>query len=261
MKTIVLTGAAGNIGKVLREQWSDGRYQLRLNDIKPLGELATHETAYIGDLRDAGFCTELLKGADTVVHMAGIGTDLELDLLIEHNLKALLSLYQAASTHAVRVIYASSNHAIGMYASETDIDEHAAVRPDSLYGVSKVWGEAIARLYFDKHGVESICLRIGSFETEPFERRHLHTWLSHADMQHLVERCIEALHPGFHIMYGVSANTRNWWRQRDNPIGYHPQSNAEDFAERIASIPTRGGPLAELFQGGGFAASDYTKKT
>ncbi|SDX52596.1 uronate dehydrogenase [Collimonas sp. OK242] len=260
MKTIVLTGAAGNIGKVLRQQWSDGRYQLRLNDINPLGPMAAHETQHIGDLRDAAFCSELLAGADAVVHMAGIGTDLELDLLIEHNLKALLSVYQAARSHAVRVIYASSNHAIGMYPVATEIDEYAAVRPDSLYGVSKVWGEAVARLYYDKHGVESVCLRIGSFEAEPFERRHLHTWLSHSDMQHLAECCIEAPHTGFQIMYGVSANTRCWWQQSDNPIGYQPQSNAEDFAARIADIPSRGGPLAEQFQGGGFAATDYSQK-
>lgn len=258
MKTIVLTGAAGNIGRVLRQGWSDGRYQLRLNDIKPLGEMAAHETQHIGDLRDTAFCAALLDGADAVVHMAGIGTDLALELLIEHNLKALLGVYQAARTHSVRMIYASSNHAIGMYATEIDIDEYAAVRPDSLYGISKVWGEGIARLYFDKHGVESVCLRIGSFEAEPFERRHLHTWLSHRDMQHLAECCIEAPQVGFQIVYGVSANTQRWWRQSDNPIGYQPQSNAEEFAARIAAIPSRGGPLAEQFQGGGFASADYS---
>ena len=259
MKTIVVTGAAGKIGQILRRRWSDGRFHLRLNDVRDLGNIAAHESQFLGDLRDPDFCCQLLQSADAVVHLAAVSTDQELGVLIEHNLKALVSVYEAARVHKVRVIYASSHHVVGMYSSNEMVDAHAQLRPDSFYGLSKVWGEAIARMYFDKHGVHSICLRIGSCEKEPMDRRHLYSWLSYEDMGHLVECSIDATNIEFEIVYGVSANTRAWWQISNNLIGYRPVSNAEDFVSKVGDVMTQGGPIAELFHGGRFAAANYSK--
>jgi uronate dehydrogenase len=159
-----------------------------------------------------------------------------------------------------RVVFASSNHAIGMYPVTEQLGLDCALRPDGFYGLSKVWGEALARMYWDKHGIESVCVRIGSCLERPTEPRHLSTWFGHRDLLHFIDRCIEAEDVGFLTVWGVSANTRSWW---DNSgaerLGYRPTQNAEDYAAEILARPNPLDALGQRFQGGSFVGIDYSR--
>jgi len=260
MKKIVLTGAAGRIGSVVRAHFAAARQPLLISDIRPCLAVTPGETERVGDLCDAAFTRNLLSGVDTVIHMAGIPDDRPLAELIGPNFLALNTLYTAAQEMGVRrVVFASSNHATGMYPAGQIIDTQVAVKPDSDYGAAKVWGEALGRMFWDKHGLETICLRIGSFTERPVSVRHLSTWLSHRDLCALLEVCIEAPRLGFEIIYGVSANTRSWWDNRHSRLPYRPLDNAEDYAERIAREAPPADPLEARFQGGDFAARYFNR--
>ncbi len=135
-----------------------------------------------------------------------------------------------------------------MYASGHPLDGTDPVRPDSDYGASKAFGEALARMYVDKFGLEVVCLRIGSFRPRPRMARELSTWLSPADMTRLTLAALQAPDVGFEVVYGVSANRRSWWSPEPGlRIGYEPQDDAEAYAAELDGDP---GPL----QGGEFAA-------
>ena len=157
------------------------------------------------------------------------------------------------------MVFASSNHAIGMYPVTEQLRLDCALRPDGFYGLSKVWGEGMARMYWDKHGIESICVRIGSCLERPTEPRHLSTWFGHEDLLHLIERCIEAPDIGYMAVWGVSANTRSWW---DNTgaerLGYRPTQNSEDYAADVLSRPNPLDAIAQRYQGGGFVTQGFT---
>jgi uronate dehydrogenase len=147
-----------------------------------------------------------------------------------------------------------------MYPVTERLSLDCELRPDGFYGLSKVWGEALARMYWDKHGIESVCVRIGSCLERPTEPRHLSTWFGHADLMHFLDRCIEAEDLGFITVWGVSANTRSWW---DNSgaerLGYTPKQNAEDYAEEVLARPNPLDALGQRFQGGGFVGIDYSR--
>src|SRR5450631_281477 len=213
MKKIALTGAGGQLGAVLRTALVARGVALRsAGGSKPLAPLAGGEDVMHGDLRDRVTVDRLLEGVDVLIHFAGTSVERPLPEIIDNNLRALVEVYEGARRHRVsRVVFASSNHAIGMYPVTDRLGLDCAPRPDGLYGLSKVWGESLARLYWDKHGIESVCVRIGSCVERPTEPRHLSTWFGHADLLHFVDRCIEAPQVGFMIVWGVSANTRGWW--------------------------------------------------
>jgi uronate dehydrogenase len=157
------------------------------------------------------------------------------------------------------VIFASSNHAFGMHPVESKLRSDATYRPDGFYGLSKMWGEGLARLYWDKHGVESVCLRIGSAEKVPGNRRHLSTWLGPEDLIHLIERAIEAPDVGYAEIWGISNNTRAYWDvHAPNAIGYQPRQDAEEWAPAVENIEAHPDPLASHYQGGAFVVNDYT---
>ena len=168
------------------------------------------------------------------------------------------NLFVAARRNGVeRVVFASSNHATGFYRVGQPVDPGLPPRPDSRYGVSKVFGEALGRLYADKHGLAVACLRIGSFRERPQNARELRTWISHRDTVQLVRRCIDA--PPFHfiVVYGVSANTRNEWKDESAPlIGYRPEDNAEAFAKELESKTEAAGPASD-FHGGQYCAQEF----
>jgi uronate dehydrogenase len=146
-----------------------------------------------------------------------------------------------------------------MYSIDDKLDSGCAFRPDGFYGLSKVWGEAMTRMYWDKHGIEGIALRIGSCEKEPANPRHLSTWLSHEDTVQLVLCCIRAPAVGFLPVWGVSDNARSYWTPNAaEAIGYQPQSRSEDHAERVLAGPNPLDAVARQFQGGSFVTQDYT---
>jgi len=260
VKKIVLTGAGGMIGTVIRAYFQAEGRALTLTDLRALEPLHAGETVLQGDLSDAAFCTQLLAGADVVIHMAGVSNDQPLDVLLPHNFVALNNLYVAAHTQGVaRVIFASSNHTIGMEAAGRKIDTRVPVNPDSYYGTSKVWGEALARMFWEKHGVESVCLRIGSFLPKPVSQRNLSTWLSHRDFCALLDASVYTPGLGFEIVYGVSANTRAWWDNSTSRVPYQPRDNAEDFAAEIAHAAPPADAREALYQGGDYAARGFDR--
>ena len=177
--------------------------------------------------------------------------------ILDHNIKTTYNVYEAARRQGVRrVVFASSNHAIGMYPRSQKIGPDVPVRPDTYYGVSKAFGEALGRLYSEKWGLEVACIRIGTVNAEdkPLTARHLSTWLSHRDAVGLIRACLDA--PlNFQIVYGVSKTSRAWWDMRPaEALGYSPQDNADDYADEVGPDPSE--PLGR--QGGQFVAPDFT---
>lgn len=212
MTRVLMTGAGGRIGQVLRENLRAGYPQLRLFVRDPVYDVRPSEQLIIGHLRELDRMQEAMEGVDVVVHLAGIPDEATFSEILETNIVGTYHVFEAAKRSRVRrVVFASSNHATGFYPVSTIITPDVPVRPDTYYGVSKVCGEALGRLYHDKWGLEVVCLRIGSFRAKPEDARQLSTWLSHRDAIKLVRKSIDAPDVGFTIVYGVSANTRAWW--------------------------------------------------
>jgi uronate dehydrogenase len=258
---IALTGASGNIGRFLRTELPKHGVALRsIVGIEPPESVMPGEDVLHGDLRDAAVVDKVLAGMDAVIHLAGTSVERPLNEIIDNNLVALHQLYEGARRHKVRrVIFASSNHAFGMYSVHDKIDLDAPFRPDGLYGLSKAWGELMGRMYWDKHGIETIALRIGSCLEAPENHRNLSTWLSHTDVTELMLSCIRAPNVGFAPVWAISDNTRAYWTPTANvQVGFRPQSNAEEHASRIEARPHELDGVARQFQGGGFVTIDYT---
>src|SRR3954469_8904746 len=207
MTKVALSGAGGNIGRVLRPELLKRGVDLRsAGGSKPLEPLVEGEDVCPGDLRDPAVVDRLLQGVDVLIHMAGTSVERPLPEIIENNLVALHQVYEGARRNKVRrVIFASSNHAFGMHSVRDKLKIDAEFRPDGLYGLSKVWGEAMARMYWDKHGIESICVRIGTVAPgdRPTQPRHLSTWLANEDLVELMLCCIAATDVGFMAVWGV----------------------------------------------------------
>ncbi len=259
---VLLTGAAGEIGTVLRPALRPTAHRLRLLDRVPVVAPVANEEAVEGDITSADAMMAAMKDVDCIVHLAGIPREGAPPEDIFHtNVLGCHVVYEAARQNGVRrMIFASSNHVIGFYRADTDVGVNEPPRPDGYYGVSKVFGEAMGRLCADKFGMEVACLRIGSFRSRPEDARQLGTWISHGDMARLARCCVEA--PAFHylVLYGLSANRRARWgddHAARTHIGYQPQDNAEDFAAELEALPSAAGPVAEAFHGGPAAAMGF----
>jgi uronate dehydrogenase len=256
---ILITGAAGEIGRVLRAGLYDGKRSLRLLDVKPQDAARTGEEVIAADLADADALERAARGMDCIVHLAGVPREGAWAAILPHNIVGTYNLFEAARGAGVkRVIFASSNHVIGYYRANQEVGVTEPERPDSRYGVSKAYGEALGRLYADKYGLEVACLRIGSFRARPEDARQLATWISHRDMVELTRCCIEAAAFHFLVLYGVSNNTRNRWQNpHAGAIGYRPRDDAEQYAAELESIrPPAGDPAAE-FHGGPFCGLEF----
>lgn len=255
VKRLLLTGAAGGLGQVLRESLVPYAQTLRLADVADLGRAKAHEEIVTCDLADKAAVDALLNGCDAVVHMGGISTEHPFEQILEANIKGVFHLYEAARRHGVRrVVFASSNHVIGFHKQGDMLDANCAKRPDGYYGLSKAFGEDLSRFYFDRYGIETACLRIGSSFPEPKDRRMLITWLSYRDLTELIRCCLFAPRLGHTIVYGASDNKDKWWdNSQAAHLGFKPQDSSEPFRAKAESLP----PLAEddparIYQGGGF---------
>jgi uronate dehydrogenase len=236
MKTILLTGASGRIGRCLREALRD-EYRLVLFNRSAIEDLGANETLVRGDTTDAAAVEAAARGADVIVDMAGVSDVAPFrEKLLPTNILGTYNVFEAARVAGVpRVVYASTHHVVGYYPTEERADEGAPCRPSSMYGVTKCFAEATGRLYADKAGLQVICLRIGFFRERPLEERHLAVWISHGDMARLVRSAIEAPGIRYEIVYGISNNTRRWWdltRARE-VLGYEPQDDAERYAAEL----------------------------
>ena len=253
---VLLTGAAGLLGSVLRKELAPKLASLRSTDIAKLHDPAANEELVQADLADPAAVAGLMAGVDAVVHFGGLSKEAAFADIERVNIGGCHNVYEAARrAGARRIVFASSVHAIGFYEQTAVIDADAPTRPDSFYGIAKVFGEALARMYWDKHGLESVCVRIGSCEAKPSNRRHLRTWLSFADMVQIVERSLTVPRVGHTILYGASANTESFWDNRlARHIGYTPLDSADDYRREILAAdpyPARD-DVAVRYQGGIF---------
>lgn len=262
MKQVLITGAAGAIGSALRAGLRGVYPLLRLADIRPLAAAAPREECVTADLTDFVAVASMMDGIDCVVHLGGVPREGPWNAILDNNIIGTYNVFEAARRNGVkRVVFASSNHVIGYYRADKELGVDEPPRPDSRYGVSKVFGEALGRLYADKYGLSVACLRIGSFRERPQNARQLATWISPRDMVQLARCCIDAPDYRFLVLYGVSGNSRNRWRNRAaGLIGYQPQDNAEAYASEFTAPLADGTDPAVEFHGGEFCALEFKNK-
>jgi uronate dehydrogenase len=260
LKKIVLTGAAGRLGGYLRKPLAAKCETLVSTDIAPLTDpLIKGESFVQADLADYAKMAEIIKGADMVVHFGGHPDEKPFEDILHANIIGCYNIWQAAHEAGVRrIVYASSIHAVGLHPKTTAINIHTPHRPDSYYGLAKCFAEDMAKLYWDKKGLEAVCLRILSCANVT-NSRALGSWLSYDDLIHLVERAVDTPTTGFAVIYGVSNNDRS---PVDNTgasfLGYRPRDNAEQFAEDILANAPEPDPRDpdQMMHGGPFATTD-----
>lgn len=260
-RRILLLGAAGAIGSAIREGLASRYGLMRLADIAPLAPAGEREETVHADLLDIPSLVAAMAGIDTVVHMAGVPVEPETDAwaqVLPANIVGVHNLFEAARLAGVkRVLFASSHHAAGFHRRDTPTAETLVPRPDSYYGVSKVFGEAMGRMYADKFGLQVLSLRIGAYRDRPSDLRQLSVWISPRDTVELVRCGIEAPDFGYATVYGVSANTRKFWDNSEAGfLGYAPTDNAEEWAGEVLAGPPED-PTAARFQGGWYCAKDF----
>lgn len=260
MKRLLMTGAAGGIGRRVRKRLTEFCEILRVSDIEPLEPAGEREEVVQCDLCDRDRVRELVRDCDGILHLGGKSIEGSFEVILNANIIGCYNLFEAArNTGKPRILYASSNHAIGYYPRDARLDATATLRPDSLYGVSKCFGEALASLYHDKFGIETAIVRIGSCFPEPRNHRMLATWLSTDDFLALVERVFRVPRLGCPIIYGASDNDESWWDNRHvRYLGWKPKDNAESFRSKLDSAAGPPEDSAELrYQGGAFAQAGH----
>jgi uronate dehydrogenase len=262
---VLVAGAAGSIGTVVCSGLVDRGYDVVGLDraVEPEGFIGPWFTADCAD-PDAvqAVFAELAHsgGVEAVVHLAGYPTEGALPLELESHVVTTGALLDAMVAHGVpRMVYASSNHAVGRTPRSDLLTVDVPPRPDTFYGVAKVAAEALLRLYVDRYGIDAVMTRIGSFLPQPETRRALSTWLSHDDCVRMVEAALTAPDPGFAVIYGISANTRAWWDlEPGRALGYHPQDDAERFADQVeAGEPTADDEVEAAHVGGPFVTERF----
>ncbi|CAG9176413.1 NAD-dependent epimerase/dehydratase family protein [Cupriavidus pampae] len=252
---ILMTGAAGNLGKVLRDRLKRYADVVRLSDIADLGTAHAQEELVTCNLADPQAVHALVEGVDAIVHLGGVSVERPFEEILPANIQGTYNIYEAARRHGVkRVVFASSNHVIGFYKQGDMLDSDTVPRPDGYYGISKAFGEQMASFYFDRYGIETVSLRIGSSFPEAKDRRMLITWLGYDDLEQLIKRSIFVPDVGNLIVYGASANRDRWWDNgKAERLGFKPVESSEQFRAKVESVP----PLpaddpAGWYQGGAF---------
>ncbi|MGX0889861.1 uronate dehydrogenase [Pseudomonas sp. ADAK2 TE3594] len=256
---LLLTGAAGGLGKVLRERLRPYANVIRLSDIAAMTPaIDDREEVVPCDLADKQAVHQLVEDVDAILHFGGVSVERPFEEILGANICGVFHIYEAARRHGVkRVIFASSNHVIGFYKQDKTLDAHSPRRPDGYYGLSKSYGEDMASFYFDRHGIETVSIRIGSSFPEPQNRRMMSTWLSFDDMIQLLERALYTPNVGHTVVYGMSDNKSIWWDNRFAAhLGYAPQDTSEVFREKVEAqpMPAEDDP-ARVYQGGAFVAA------
>jgi uronate dehydrogenase len=258
LERLLITGAAGGLGRMARERMKHMAKTLRLSDIVDLGQAGENEELVVCDLGDPAAVNDLVAGCDGIVHLGGISVEDTFAKILNANIQGIYNLYEAARKNgSPRILFASSNHAIGFHPQTERLDASSPTRPDGLYGVSKCFGESMASMYHDKFGVETAILRIGSCFIEPKDHRMLSTWLSYDDFVSFAECVFSVPRLGCPIVYGASDNDAAWWDNRASAyLGWKPKDNAAAFRDKVnANVPkpAKGAPET-IYQGGKFAA-------
>jgi len=261
IRNLLITGGAGNIGRKLRHELGARFTRIRIIDAVAPAALAANEEAVQADISDIAAVERAMEGMDAVIHMAGVVREAPFEAILQANVVGTWNVYEAARRQGVgRVVFGSSNHAVGFYPRHQRLDESVLPRPDGRYGLSKCWGEAVGALYADKYGIRSMHVRIGNAADIPGNARTLKIWISGRDLAQL---CLIGLeHPDIHntIVYGVSDNAGGWY---DNAVarrlGYRPQDHAEAYTQEAMAgeAELTHEPPALYFQGGGFCSLEY----
>ncbi|HEY7577227.1 MAG TPA: NAD(P)-dependent oxidoreductase [Acetobacteraceae bacterium] len=261
-KSVLLTGASGALGRMLATSLSAEGWTLRLTDIVAFpGSVPAGASFIRADLNDGVTILRLAEGCDAIVHLGGVSVERPFEEVLGPNIRGLFHVYEAARREHSRVIFASSNHSVGFHERSETIGADTQFLPDGFYGLSKAYGELMGRLYWYKHGVESVFVRIGSCFPEPTDARMLATWLSYPDLSRLVARCILAEHVGCSVIWGASDNQRmTWWKgDAREKINWQPTDSADPFAGQLAESVS-GDPVAERYMGGGFCSLSYSRE-
>ena len=253
---LLLTGAAGGLGKVLRPRLAALTHTLRLSDVASLGDAAPNEELMPCDLGDYDAMLSLMDGVDSVVHLGGMSIDGPFEPILNANIRGAYNLYEAARIKGTkRILFASSNHVVGFHKQSERLDANVPLRPDGNYGVSKAFGEAVSRFYFDRYGIETVCMRIGSSFPKPIDRRMMSTWLSFDDLTTLITCALSASAVGHTIVYAASDNKPSWWDNRMAAhLGWAPKDSSEPYRAEMeaTAVHLPADDLAMQYQGGGF---------
>ncbi|MGB3441070.1 MAG: NAD(P)-dependent oxidoreductase [Actinophytocola sp.] len=239
---LLITGAAGGVGTLLRPRLASPDRTLRLLDIADLPDTGDGAELVRASITDLAAMTRACEDVDAILHLGGLATEHGWDDVLSVNIDGTYKVFEAAHRAGVpRVVFASTNHTVGFHPRDGHLaPDYLFPRPDTYYGVSKVAGEALASLYHDRYGLDVVCLRIGGCFEKPLDTRMLETWLSPRDAAALVEAALSIPNPGFKVVWGVSDNTRRWWSLAEaEAIGYRSQDNAEDHADGISRTDER----------------------
>lgn len=254
MKRVLLTGATGGIGSRLRRMLKPIYSDLILSDLKPPVDLQPDETFIAADLSRADEVEKAMQGVDGVIHLGGYSVEGPWETILNANIIGAYNLFEAARKAGTRrIVFASSNHVMGFHPRKNKIPVEAVPRPDTRYGLSKLFGEGLGSLYAYKHGIGTLSIRIGNFGDQPIDERRLAIWLKPDDLVQLIRLGLEKPDLVYEVVYGMSDNKRAWW---DNShalkLGYHPSGRSEDFAaaalEAQKSLPKD--EIGDYFQGG-----------
>jgi uronate dehydrogenase len=259
-RPVLLTGASGTIGRLLAIRLAALGWPLRLTDVAPLPIPLPPGASFDGaELENLDAVKILAEGCGLILHFGGVSTEQPFETIVGPNLRGAFNIYEAAREQRARVVFASSNHAVGLYDRSTILDHDCHLRPDGHYGLSKAYGEMLARLYWEKHAVESIVIRIGSVLPEVPDARMLSTWCSHDDFVRLIQCSAAARRVGCDIVWGASNNSRSFWgRDARERIGWEPRDSSDDQADRVLGRVTDDS-VAEHYQGGKFVTVDFTR--
>jgi uronate dehydrogenase len=260
-KRIALTGGSGRVGTALRQFLAEQVTSIKIVDTADPGPLGANESWEQVDISDGEALATCMADVEAIVHLAGYPNEQGIDDILRVNVLGTHNVLEAARRNAIsRVVFGSSNHAVGFYPRETRVSETDPMRPDSLYGLSKCWGELEAGLYFDKFGIRTLNIRIGNAGDRPTDARALRIWVSSRDLAQLVLIGLE--HPDITCttVFGISQVEAGWL---DNSaaaaLGYIPADSAQSLAgpdtalERPSPMPH----IAEFFQGGRFCVIDH----
>jgi len=262
MKRVLITGAAGGVATFIRPLLRQHYPMVRLSDLKAPSDFTDGEEFVAADLTSLSAVERICDGVDGIVHLGGHSVEGPWETILNANIIGCYHLFEAARRKGVqRVVFASSNHAAGFYPRTTTIGPDVTLRPDSRYGVSKAFGEALGAMYAYKHGIGVTSLRIGNVGDEPIDERRLAIWLKPADLVQLIRIAFERPDLVYEVFYGVSDNARSWYdNTRARELGYAPEGQGEFFAAtamgRQAALPSD--PVGDFYQGGTFCAAEYT---
>ena len=261
MHKVLLTGASGGIGTRLRTLLKPIYAELVLSDLKAPDDLRTDETFIAADLSNIDEVEAAVAGIDGIVHLGGYSIEGPWETILQSNIIGTYNLFEAARRQGVkRVVFASSNHAVGFYPRHETIGIDVVPLPDTRYGLSKVFGEGVGALYAYKHGIGVLSIRIGNFGDRPLDERRLSIWLKPEDLVSLIRIGLERPQLVYEVVYGMSDNERAWWdNSRAHALGYKPEGKSEAFAEAVlaaeASLPKD--TVGAYFQGGPFCSQEF----